>query len=83
MKVNLKASCPCARFPVDGGHYVRWRIVPDSPEGKVILIENPPCNRLTAELPDGSLVTVYYQRAEGDGFTSLLWTKWKFSDRKP
>ncbi|MBR4206412.1 MAG: exo-alpha-sialidase [Clostridia bacterium] len=35
----------------------------------------------TAELPDGSLVTVYYQRAESDGFTSLLWTKWSLPKR--
>ena len=31
---------------------------------------------LTVELPDRSLLTVYYQRVEGDGFTSVQWTRW-------
>lgn len=30
----------------------------------------------TVELPDHSLLTVYYQRVEGDAFTSILWTRW-------
>ena len=30
----------------------------------------------TAELPDGSLITVYYQRCPGDSFGSILYTKW-------
>ncbi|MBR5366529.1 MAG: exo-alpha-sialidase [Clostridia bacterium] len=30
----------------------------------------------TVELPDHSLFTVYYQRVEGDGFTSIQWTRW-------
>ena len=30
----------------------------------------------TVELPDHSLLTVYYQRVEGDPFTSILWTRW-------
>ena len=37
-----------------------------------------PC---TAELPDGGLITVYYQSLPGDGFTSVLYTKWKLEDR--
>lgn len=31
----------------------------------------------TAELSDGSLLTVYYQKLKGDRFCSLLYTKWK------
>lgn len=31
----------------------------------------------SAELPNGDLVTVYYERLEGDSFTSLLCTKWR------
>ena len=30
----------------------------------------------TVELPDGSLLTVYYQIAAGDRFCSLHWTRW-------
>ena len=38
-----------------------------------------PC---TAELPDGSLITVYYQSLPGDGYTSVLYTKWKLEERR-
>ena len=38
-----------------------------------------PC---TAELPDGSLITVYYQSLPGEAHTSVLYTKWKLEDRK-
>ncbi len=31
----------------------------------------------TVELPDGSLLTVYYQRCPGDNYPSILYTKWK------
>ena len=31
----------------------------------------------TVELPDGSLLTVYYQIAAGDTFASLHWTRWR------
>ena len=31
----------------------------------------------TAELPDGTLVTVYYERYGDDSKTSILYTKWK------
>lgn len=34
----------------------------------------------TAELPDGSLITVYYQRLPNDDFNSILYTKWKLED---
>ncbi len=35
----------------------------------------------TAELPDGSLITVYYQALPDDWHTSILYTKWKLSDK--
>ena len=38
-----------------------------------------PC---TTELPDGSLITVYYQCAQGDWYTSVLYTKWKLEERQ-
>lgn len=31
----------------------------------------------TVELPDGSLMSVYYQRCPGDNYPSILYTKWK------
>ena len=34
----------------------------------------------TTELPDGSLMTVYYQRLPGDTKTSVLYTRWKLPD---
>ena len=37
-----------------------------------------PC---TAELPDGSLITVFYQCAEGDSYTSVLYTKWELKKK--
>ena len=45
-----------------------------------VLCETAPCDLgypATVELDDGSLLTVYYQQAEGDPFTSLQWTKWR------
>ena len=42
------------------------------------------CNDLgypaTAELPDGSLITVYYERYKDDKFTSILGVKWKIEE---
>ena len=38
-----------------------------------------PC---TAELSDGSMITVYYQRLPEDRVCSILYTKWKLSDAK-
>ena len=35
----------------------------------------------TVELPDGSLITVYYQRCDGDTKPSILYTKWKLNMR--
>ena len=35
----------------------------------------------TAELPDGSLITVYYQALPDDWHTSILYTKWRLSDK--
>ncbi len=34
----------------------------------------------TVELPDGTLITVYYQRLPGDTFSSILYTKWMLED---
>lgn len=36
-----------------------------------------PC---TVELPDGSLITVYYQKLPGDNFCSVLYTKWTLAE---
>lgn len=41
----------------------------DGPDGDL----GYPCS---VELADGSILTVYYQKAEGDEKTSILWTKW-------
>ena len=42
------------------------------------------CNDLgypaTAELPDGSLITVYYERYKDDKFTSILGVKWTIEE---
>ena len=38
-----------------------------------------PCS---VELEDGSILTVYYQRLEGDRLTSLLWTRWRLEDEE-
>ncbi|MBR6917636.1 MAG: exo-alpha-sialidase [Clostridia bacterium] len=37
-----------------------------------------PC---TAELPDGSLITVFYQCCKGDWYTSVQYTKWKLGKK--
>lgn len=34
----------------------------------------------TAELPDGTLITTYYQRYEEDSFNSILYTKWSLDE---
>ena len=47
-----------------------------------VLSEHHPCDLgypASVELPDGEILTVYYQVAEGDNFTSLLYTKWKLN----
>ena len=36
-----------------------------------------PC---TVELPDGSLITAYYQKLPGDNFCSVLYTKWTLAE---
>ena len=36
----------------------------------------------TAELPDGSLISVYYERYKDDKFTSILYTKWTLDEIK-
>lgn len=36
----------------------------------------------TAELPDGGLITLYYQKLPGDEQCSVLYTKWNLEDRK-
>ncbi len=62
----------CARISHDGG--VTWS------EELVLNDQSPhedmgyPC---TAELPDGSLITVYYQMVPGDDHPSVLYTKWE------
>ena len=33
-----------------------------------------PCS---VELSDGSILTVYYQHAEGESYPSLLWSRWE------
>lgn len=34
----------------------------------------------TAELSDGSLITVYYQKVQGDSYCSVLYTKWELPE---
>lgn len=36
----------------------------------------------TAELPDGSLISIYYQKYPADEHCSILYTKWQLEDRK-
>ena len=36
----------------------------------------------TAELSDGSLITVYYQKLPGDDYCSILYTKWSLEEGK-
>ena len=36
----------------------------------------------SVELSDGSIMTVYYQCAPGDWYTSVLWTKWRLRDKQ-
>lgn len=36
----------------------------------------------TAELPDGSLITVYYQKCPGDENASILYTKWSLEEQQ-
>ncbi len=48
-------------------------------EDEYILHETAPCDLgypASVELPDGDILTVYYQVVEGDGFTSIQYTKW-------
>ncbi len=63
------------RVSMDGGN--TWseeiEIGPIGPDGDL----GYPC---TTELSDGSLITVYYQRVEGDRVCSILYTKWSLSD---
>ncbi len=67
---------PCGERAVvssDGG--LTW-------EAEYILDENRPENGdlgypATAELPDGSLYTVYYQKYRSDGKCSILATHWE------
>ncbi len=35
----------------------------------------------SVELPSGEILTVYYQRVEGDGFTSIQYTKWSLETK--
>lgn len=47
-----------------------------------VLSEHHPCDLgypASVELPDGEILTVYYQAGEGDYFTSLYYTKWKLN----
>ena len=50
-------------------------------EDEYILRDDGPDHDLgypsTVELPDGSLLTVYYQKVTGDRACSLLWTRWQ------
>jgi len=64
-----------ARISLDGGK--TWSeekaISPPSPV--------PDCGYpSSAELSDGSLITVYYQRYENDNYCSLLYTKWTLEE---
>ena len=54
-------------------------------EEDYVLFPNVPGSDLgypaTTELPDGSLITVYYQVYENDDLPSVLYTKWKLNER--
>jgi len=53
-------------------------------EDEYILHETAPCDLgypASVELPDGEILTVYYQAVEGDGFTSLQYTKWNLEKK--
>jgi len=53
-------------------------------EDEYILHETAPCDLgypASVELPDGEILTVYYQAVEGDGFTSLQYTKWSLETK--
>jgi hypothetical protein len=60
-----------ARISTDGGRTF----------GEEILLSDTRHNdhgyAATAELPDGTLVTVYYERCGDDTKTSILYTKWR------
>lgn len=36
----------------------------------------------SVELDDGSMLTVYYQKLKGDGFCSILYTKWSLPEKR-
>lgn len=47
---------------------------------EITLCETTPCDLgypASVELSDGSILTVYYQQYENEGFPSILYTKWK------
>lgn len=64
-----------ARISYDGGETFGEEIVisSESPTGDLGYPSS-------AELSDGSILTVYYQRAAGDDYTSILGTKWKLDE---
>ena len=51
-----------------------------------IILSSTYCDDLgypaTVELPDGSLITVYYERYNDDKFTSIFYTKWRLDEVK-
>ncbi|MBQ7346359.1 MAG: exo-alpha-sialidase [Clostridia bacterium] len=61
----------CARISYDGGETFGEEIVlrDDGPDADLGYPS-------TVELSDGSLMTVYYQKAAGDSFCSILYTVW-------
>jgi len=55
----------------------------ESWEEEYILSESPSGDLgypSTVELADGSLITVYYQRYDGDAYPSVLYTKWSLDE---
>ena len=53
-------------------------------EDEYILHETTPCDLgypASVELPNGEILTVYYQAVEGDGFTSIQYTKWSLEKK--
>ena len=51
---------------------------------EIVISEEASCSDLgypsSAELPDGSIITVYYQRYKDDNYCSILYTKWRIPD---
>ena len=75
----------CRRFPPFGERAIVSYDYGETWEEDYILDERSANGDLgygsTVEMDDGSLMTVYYQKVEGDKKTSILYTKWNLKKR--